>query len=72
MALTQTDLDNLEAAMVSSELEVELEGRRVRYRSLAELKGAYQIAKDIINAQAAGGAARQTGSFRFQYTTSRD
>ena len=28
MALTQTDLDNLDAAIATSELEVEIDGRR--------------------------------------------
>jgi hypothetical protein len=37
MALTQTDLDNLDAAIATGELEVESQGRRVKYRSIADL-----------------------------------
>jgi hypothetical protein len=40
MALTQTDLDNLKSALAKGQLEVEYEGRRVKYRSIAELKEA--------------------------------
>lgn len=68
MAFTQTDLDNLNAAIVGAELEVEYQGRRVRFRSVAELRQAYEHVKSEL-AQTAGAA--RTGPFRFTFTTSR-
>ena len=38
MAYTQTQLDALEASLASGALTVEYDGRRVTYRSVAELK----------------------------------
>ena len=37
MAFTQTQLDALDEAIGTGELEVEYEGRRIRYRSISEL-----------------------------------
>lgn len=37
MAITQADLDALDRAIASSTLEVQLDGRRVKYRSMDEL-----------------------------------
>lgn len=42
MAFAQTDLDAIRAAIAKGELEVELDGRRVRYRSMTELLAAEQ------------------------------
>lgn len=67
MAITQADLDALNAAIVAQELEVEFEGSRVRYRSVAELRAAYEHAQTQLAAQA---PSRRT-SFQFQFTTSR-
>lgn len=69
MAYTQADLDALNAAIVGSELEVEYQGRRVRFRSVAELRAAYLHAKSEM-AQATSVASR-TGPYRFTFTTSR-
>jgi hypothetical protein len=71
MAITQADLDALNTAIVSSELEVELEGRRVRYRSVAELVAAYEHAKTVL-ATSATGASRAGSSFRFNFQTGRE
>ncbi len=68
MAYTQTDLDNLNAAIVGAELEVEYQGRRVRFRSVAELKAAYEHVKSEL---AASSAPSRTGPFRFTFTTQR-
>lgn len=68
MAFTQTDLDNLNAAIVGSELEVEYQGRRVRFRSVAELRSAYEHVKAEL---AQTSTSARTGSFRFSFTTSR-
>lgn len=40
MAFTQTDIDRLKAAMASGVLTVEIEGKRITYRSMAELERA--------------------------------
>lgn len=52
MAYTQTDLDNLEAAMASDSLTVEIEGRRVTYRSPTDLR----IAIDYVRGQLGAGS----------------
>jgi hypothetical protein len=41
MALTQADLDRIDTAIATAELEVQFsDGRRVRYRSVAEMQAA--------------------------------
>ena len=67
MALTQKDLDTLDSAIVASELEVEVDGRRVKYRSVAELLAARQHCAAVVNAA----SAPQRSSFGFRFTTSR-
>ncbi len=67
MPLSQTDLDNLDAAIASSRLEVELDGRRVRYRSMQELLAARAHVATVL---AGAGASRRT-VYRFSHTTSR-
>jgi hypothetical protein len=69
MAYTQTDLDNLDAAILASELEVELEGRRVRYHSKSELLKVRQLVAGVL-AGAAASSTRRT-SFYPQFTTAR-
>ena len=69
MAVTQADLDNLNAAILGAELEVEYQGRRVRYRSVAELRAAYDHAKAEMAGQYAGG--RRGGTFQYTFTTQR-
>lgn len=69
MALSQTDLDALDLAIASSELEVQLEGRRVKYRSTDELLKARAHIAELLNAASAGGASRS--AFRFRFTTLR-
>ena len=49
MAFTQTDLDAVNAAMASGELQIEVAGRMVKYRSIDELIKA----RDIISAELA-------------------
>lgn len=68
MALTQTDLDNLDAAIVASELEVEVDGRRVKYRSMNELLRAREHAAGVISQSA---PARTRSVFQFHFTNSR-
>lgn len=67
MALTQTDLANLDIAIAAAELEVQLEGRKVRYRSTDELLKARAHVARVLN-----GAGRTTRlSFKPNFTTSR-
>ena len=60
MALSQTDLDNLEAALASGELSVEYEGRRVTFRSVDDLSRSIAYVKNALAAAAAGGAVTQS------------
>ncbi|MGE0154797.1 MAG: phage head-tail joining protein [Reyranellaceae bacterium] len=61
MAISQTDIDRLEAALMRGELTVEYDGQRVTYRSVAELKAAIAYAKDALAAATPAGA--QTVSY---------
>jgi hypothetical protein len=70
MAITQADLDALNAAILGAELEVEYQGRRVRYRSVGELRAAYEHAKAEMAAHPASGGGRR-GQYRYTFTTSR-
>lgn len=48
MAITQTDVDTLDLAIVSGELKVRLDGREVTYHSKAELLAARAHAVSVI------------------------
>ncbi len=62
MALTQSDLDRLDQAIATSELEVEVDGRRVRYRSIPELQAARShVASVLSSVSATGQTGRRTG-----------
>lgn len=71
MAYTQADLDRIEAAIVSEELEVEVDGMRTRYRSMDELIKARDIIKDAI-ATSLPVAQRTPASMYFRMGTGRD
>lgn len=72
MALSQTDLDALDAAIASSELEVELDGRRVRYRSTADLIAARaHVAAVLVQASAGQSSSVRRSSYQFSFRTSR-
>lgn len=61
MALTQADLDALDRAIASSTLEVQLDGRRVKYRSMDELLQARShVAAQLASAAGRGGFRRVT------------
>lgn len=66
MPLTQTDLEALDTAIAKSELEVELEGRRVRYRSMSELLAARAHVAGVV-----AGATKRRVSFAYQFRTAR-
>lgn len=55
MALTQTDLDSINAAISSGELSIRSsDGKQVTYRSIDELLKARQLAIDDIAAASGG------------------
>lgn len=66
MALSQTDLESLDLAIASAELEVQLEGRRVKYRSVDEMLKARAHVAEVL---AAG--RTQRASYGFNFTTAR-
>lgn len=68
MALTQNDLDALDAAIAAAELEVQLEGRRVKYRSTDELLKARAHVAEVL----AAGQRPARGSYRWHFTTQRE
>lgn len=67
MAFTTADLTAIDRAIAASELEVELEGRKVRFDNFEGLKAR----RDFIAGQLVAAASRPTGSFRYRFTTSR-
>jgi hypothetical protein len=68
MALSQTDLDNLDSAIATSELRVEFDGRMVVFRSIPEL---IEARAHVARVLAAATRPARTGGFRFKFTTSR-
>ena len=70
MALTQTDLDALDAAIASSELEVQTsDGRRVRFGTAEDLIARRAHVAQVLTGTAAAGNTRR--SFSYRMTTSR-
>jgi len=69
MAFTTGDLQSIDSAIASGELSVEVQGRKVVYRSIDDLKKARQLVEDGLAAQRPGGRIR-TGYFSF--ATSRE
>ena len=67
MAFTTADLTALDRAIAASELEVELEGRRVRFDNFAGLVAR----RDFIVGQLANASVRRRSSYKFQFTTLR-
>lgn len=69
MALTTQDIDNLDAAIATGELEVEVNGRRVKYRSISELKAAREHVVSVLQRDS---SAPRRAAFRVNFSTSRD
>lgn len=71
MAHTQADLDAIKAAIASGEQSVEVGGRKVVYRSVAELRQARDdIAAELAAAPSTTNGVRR-GSFAVRFTTAR-
>lgn len=72
MALTQTDLDNLDTAIASGELKVSVNGRMVEYRSIADLKTARLHVLSVLSGTTASApTTRRTGTYHFNFTKAR-
>lgn len=71
MSFTSTDLQNINAAIATGELSVEVNGRKVVYRSVDDLKKARQLIQDDLASAAAPAATVRRGSFQVRFTTAR-
>lgn len=60
MALSQSDLDRLEKALVSNVLTVEVDGERVTYHSKAELLSAIAYVRGQLDAAGASRPVTQS------------
>lgn len=69
MPFSSQDLTNVDAAIASGELSVEVEGKRVQYRSIAELLEARRMILGEL-ATTAGSATRR-GTYSVRFTTAR-
>ncbi|MPS30642.1 MAG: hypothetical protein E2576_14320 [Alcaligenaceae bacterium] len=58
MAFTQSDLDALKRAIAGGQVEVQYGDKRVRYRSLDEMKGLLRMMQEDVN-RAAGRRPRR-------------
>lgn len=71
MAFTQTDLDNINAAIATGELSVEVNGRKVVYRSMDDLVKARSIVASDLQALGAPTSSVRRGSYRVSFATHR-
>lgn len=74
MAYTQTDLDNVNAAIATGEQSVEVAGRKVVFRSVEELlKAKSDIIAELAATANAGASTDGTrrGAFRVTFATHR-
>lgn len=70
MAFTQTDLDNINAAIATGEMTVEFNGRRVTYRTMGELQAAKTHIQSEL-ARAAQATSTPRSVYQFRMTTAR-
>ena len=68
MAISQLDLDALDAAIASGALSVEFDGRRVTYQNTAQMIAARQHTAQVLSG---GIQNRGPRLFNFRFTTSR-
>lgn len=71
MSFTPTDLQNINAAIATGELSVEVNGRRVVYRSVDDLIKARNLMQAEIAAGGASPATSRRGSYQVRFTTAR-
>lgn len=72
MAFTQSDLDAVNTAISSGELKIEVQGRMVIYRSVAELITARDLIKADLAAAEIPNTAVRRGSYAVRFATSRE
>jgi hypothetical protein len=60
MALGQIDLDRLEKALAKGQLSVQVDGQRIEYRSITELRLAIDYVKDALRTSSAMALPRVT------------
>jgi hypothetical protein len=51
MAISQSDIDNIDAAIANAELTVTVDGKSVTYRTISELKRAREHLSGIVATQ---------------------
>lgn len=71
MALTQADLDRLDAAIASENLEVQMGERKIRYRTMEELIAARAHVSQQIAAAAAAASGQRRATRRYSFCTAR-
>jgi len=71
MAFTTTDLNNIDQAIATGELMVEVDGRKVVYRSMDDLKKARALIVEQIAAAQRTAAGTQRSSYRFTFSSLR-
>lgn len=72
MPFTSTDLANVDAAIASGELAVEVNGKRITYRSVDDLiKARAAILGEIAATGSASAGGTRRGAFRVTFTTAR-
>ena len=72
MAFTSQDLANIDAAIATGELSVEVNGRKVTYRSVSDLERARNIILADIAAQATSTSqSTRRGAYRVNFATHR-
>lgn len=71
MPFTSTDLANVDAAIASGELAVEVNGKRITYRSVPELLDARAAILSEIATAGTASAGTRRGAYRVNFTTAR-
>jgi len=70
MSFTTSDLNAVDTAIATGELTVEVNGRRITYRSMADLERARTLIKGELAAVSPQASTRR-GSYRVQFATLR-
>lgn len=72
MAFTQTDLDNINTAIATGEQSVEVNGRKVVFRSVDDLlKARATVASELALTGASASSTPRRGSYRVTFGTHR-
>ena len=71
MALSQSDLDAIDQAIAAGELEVESNGRRVRYRSIADLMAARAHIASVLANASTSTSTRPRAAYAVDFATRR-